>query len=170
MSMEWARTNANRGFIASWPQFGAPCGLALANLAVLFFSWISGDQFLIWGWRIPFFLSIVMVGIGLYIRLGIFETPVFASIVAEERVARAPSVEVIKRQPKEVILSAFARMAEQGPGYVYIAYIFTYGTAVLGASRDFLLAGLVTASHPRRSSGSRSPGICRTASAAGACT
>jgi MFS family permease len=146
LSMEWARTNANRGFIASWPQFGAPCGLALANLAVLFFSKISGDQFLTWGWRIPFFLSIIMVGIGLYIRLGIFETPVFARIVAEQRVARAPSIEVIKRQPKELILSAFARMAEQGPAYIYIAYIFTYGTAVLGASRDSLLAGLVTAS------------------------
>jgi len=146
LSMEWARTNANRGFIASWPQFGAPCGLALANLAVLFFSKISGDQFLTWGWRIPFFLSIIMVGIGLYIRLGIFETPVFARIVAEQRVARAPSIEVIKRQPKELILSAFARMAEQGPAYIYIAYIFTYGTAVLGASRDSLLPGLVTAS------------------------
>jgi len=146
LSMEWARTNANRGFIASWPQFGAPCGLALANLAVLFFSKISGDQFLTWGWRIPFFLSIIMVGIGLYIRLGIFETPVFARIVAEQRVARAPSIEVIKRQPKELILSAFARMAEQGPAYIYTAYIFTYGTAVLGASRDSLLAGLVTAS------------------------
>ena len=146
LSMEWARTNANRGFIASWPQFGTPCGLALANLAVLFFSKISGDQFLTWGWRIPFFLSIIMVGIGLYIRLGIFETPVFARIVAEQRVARAPSIEVIKRQPKELILSAFARMAEQGPAYIYIAYIFTYGTAVLGASRDSLLAGLVTAS------------------------
>ncbi len=146
LSMEWARTNANRGFIASWPQFGAPCGLALANLAVLFFSWLSGDEFLSWGWRIPFFLSIVMVAIGLYIRLGIFETPVFAKIIAEERVERAPSVEVIKRQPKEVILTAFARMAEQAPGYVYTAYIFTYGTAVLGASRDFLLVGLLTTS------------------------
>src|SRR5215475_9018094 len=146
LSMEWARTNANRGFIASWPQFGAPCGLALANLAVLFFSRISGDQFLAWGWRIPFFLSIVMVAIGLYVRLRIFETPVFARIVAEQRVERAPSIEVIKRQPKEVILSAFARMAEQAPGFVYTAYVFTYGTAVLGASRDFLLAGLVTTS------------------------
>jgi MFS family permease len=146
LSMEWARTNANRGFISSWPQFGAPCGLALANLAVLFFSWLSGDDFLSWGWRIPFFLSIVMVGIGLYIRLGIFETPVFARITAEERVERAPSVEVLKRQPKEIILTAFARMAEQAPGYVYTAYIFTYGTAVLGASRDFLLVGLLTTS------------------------
>jgi len=146
LSMEWARTNANRGFIASWPQLGVPAGLALANVAVLFFSAISGDQFLTWGWRIPFFLSIVMVAIGLYIRLGIFETPVFSRVVAEERVLRAPSLEVIKRQPKEIILTAFARMAEQAPGYIYTAYIFTYGTAVLGASRNFLLAGLLTTS------------------------
>lgn len=62
LSMEWARSNAHRGFIASWPQFGAPAGFFLANLAVLVFSAISGDQFLSWGWRIPFFLSIIMVG------------------------------------------------------------------------------------------------------------
>src|SRR5438094_263871 len=119
LAMEWARGNKNRGFIASWPQFGAPAGLFLANLAVLVFSWISGDQFLTWGWRIPFLLSIVMVGVGLWIRLGILETPVFRRVLAEERVMRAPSLEVFKRQPKEVILTAFARMAEQGPGYVY---------------------------------------------------
>ena len=80
MSMEWARTNAHRGFIASWPQFGVPAGLFLANLAVLAFSAISGPQFLTWGWRIPFFLSIVLVGVGLYIRLGILETPAFSRL------------------------------------------------------------------------------------------
>jgi len=144
LSMEWARSNKHRGFIASCPQLGSPLGLALANLAVLAFSQLSGDQFLTWGWRIPFLLSIVMVAIGLYIRLGIMETPVFTRIVKEERIERAPSLEVIKRQPKQVILSAFARMGEQAPGYIYIAYIFSYGTAVLGASRDFLLFGVLT--------------------------
>ena len=143
LSMEWAKTNAHRGFIASCPQLGSPLGLALANLAVLVFSRISGDQFLTWGWRIPFLLSIVMVAIGAYIRLGITETPVFARIVLEERVERAPSIEVIKRQPKQIILSAFSRMGEQAPGYIYMAYLFTYGTIVLGASRDFLLVGLL---------------------------
>ena len=144
LSMEWAKTNAHRGFIASFPQLGVPCGLALANLVVLACSQLSGDQFLTWGWRIPFLLSIVMVGIGSYIRLGIAETPVFARVVAEERVERAPSIEVIKRQPKQIILAAFARMGEQAPGYIYIAYIFTYGTTVVGASRDFLLVGVLT--------------------------
>jgi len=143
LSMEWAKTNAHRGFIASCPQLGSPFGLALANLAVLVFSQISGNQFLTWGWRIPFLLSIVMVAIGAYIRLGITETPVFARIVLEERVERAPSIEVIKRQPKQIILSAFSRMGEQAPGYIYMAYLFTYGTIVLGASRDFLLVGLL---------------------------
>jgi MFS family permease len=143
LSMEWTKTNAHRGFIASCPQLGSPFGLALANLAVLVFSQISGEQFLTWGWRIPFLLSIVMVGIGAYIRLGITETPVFARIVAEERVERAPSLEVIKRHPKQIILSAFARMGEQAPGYIYLAYLFTYGTTVIAASRDFLLVGLL---------------------------
>src|SRR5713101_8366220 len=77
LSMEWTKTSSSRGFVASWPQFGVPCGLLLSNLAFLAFSAISGDQFITWGWRVPFFLSIVLVGVGLYIRLGILETPIF---------------------------------------------------------------------------------------------
>jgi MFS family permease len=143
LAMEWAQTNKNRGFIASWPQFGAPAGLFLANIMVLVFSWISGDQFLVWGWRIPFLLSIIMVAIGLWIRLGILETPVFQRILAEKKVERAPTIEVLKRQPREVILSALLRLAEQSPGYVFNAFVFSYGTLVLGASRDLLLSGLI---------------------------
>ncbi len=143
LAMEWARSNKNRGFIASWPQFGAPAGLFLANAAVLVFSWLSGDQFLTWGWRIPFFLSIIMVGIGLWIRLGILETPVFRKVVAEDRIERVPVLEVLKRQPKQVALTALLRMPEQAPGYIVGTFIFTYGTTVLGASRDFLLVALL---------------------------
>ena len=145
LAMEWARTNKHRGFISSWPQFGGPAGLFLANMAVLVGSAISGDKFLVWGWRIPFMLSIVMVGIGLYIRLGILETPIFRRILAEERVERAPAIEVLKRQPKQVILAALARTAEQGPAYIYLAFIFAYGTQVLHQPRDFLLTALITA-------------------------
>ncbi|MBV8088247.1 MAG: MFS transporter, partial [Alphaproteobacteria bacterium] len=105
LAMEWARTNKNRGFLAAWPQFGGPAWLFLANLAVLFFSWLSGDQFLVWGWRIPFLFSIVMVGIGLWIRLGISETPVFQKVLDEERIERVPVLEVLKRQPKQVALT-----------------------------------------------------------------
>ncbi|MGE3781423.1 MAG: MFS transporter [Alphaproteobacteria bacterium] len=143
LAMEWARSNNNRGFIASWPQFGAPAGLFLANLAVLIFSWISGDQFPVWGWRIPFLLSLVMVAVGLWIRLGILETPVFRRVLEENRVSRAPTIEVFRRQPKEIALTALLRMAEQAPGYIFNAFIFSYGTQVLGASRDLLLTGLI---------------------------
>jgi MFS family permease len=144
--MEWARSNHTRGFIASWPQFGVPCGLFLANLAVLAFSQMSGDQFLSWGWRIPFALSLILVVVGLYIRLGIFETPVFAKLLAERKVERTPILEVIKRHPKEIVLSAFARMAEQAPFYIFTAFIFSYGTGTLHVSRDFLLTAVLTAS------------------------
>src|SRR5215472_1885241 len=143
LAMEWARTNKNRGFIAAWPQFGAPAGLFLANVAVLIFSWISGDQFLVWGWRIPFLISIVMVGVGLWIRLGILETPVFQRILDRQETARAPVVEVFKKQPKTVALTALLRLAEQSPGYIFNAFIFTYGTTVLKADRNLLLTGLI---------------------------
>jgi len=110
LSMEWARTNAHRGFITSWPQLGVSAGFFLANLAGLVFSAISGDQFLVWGWRIPFFLSILMVCVGLYIRLGILETPPFRRLLAENRIERVPVLEAIKREPKSIILTACARM------------------------------------------------------------
>ncbi len=145
MSMEWCKTHDSRGFIASWPQFGVPCGLFLSNLAVLAFSQMSGDQFLTWGWRIPFFLSLILVAIGLWIRLGIMETPVFSKLVAERKIEKTPILEVIKRQPKEIILSAFARMAEQAPFYIFTAFVFAYGIGALKVSRDFLLVAVLCA-------------------------
>jgi metabolite-proton symporter len=146
LAMEWARTNHSRGFIASWPQFGVPCGLFLANLAVLSFSQMSGEQFLSWGWRLPFFLSLILVAIGLWIRLGIMETPVFTRLVVERKIERAPMLEVIKRHPGDIILSALARMAEQAPFYIFTAFVFSYGTGTLHVSRDFLLVAVLVAS------------------------
>src|ERR1700752_229846 len=169
IAMEWARTNAHRGFITSWPQWGGPAGLFLANVMVLLFSWLSGDQFLDWGWRVPFWLSIVMVGIGLYIRLGILETPAFTRIVEEKRVERAPVIEVLKRQPKLVALTALARMGQQGPFYIFAAFIFTYGKKVLHSSRNLLLAALMCATALSAIT-TPSLGTCLTASAASGCT
>ncbi|GGI29293.1 MFS transporter [Bradyrhizobium guangdongense] len=146
MSMEWARNDQSRGLIASWPQFGVPCGLFLANLAVLAFSQMAGDQFLAWGWRIPFALSIILVAVGLYIRLGILETPVFSKLVAERQVDRTPMLTVIRDYPKEILLSAFARMSEQAPFYIFTAFVFSYGIGTLHVSRDFLLTAVLSAS------------------------
>jgi metabolite-proton symporter len=146
LAMEWARTHGHRGLVASWPQFGVPCGLFLSNLAVLGFSAWSGDQFATWGWRLPFALSIVLVGIGLWIRLGILETPVFQQLLDKNKIERTPIYEVIKKQPREIILSAFVRMAEQAPFYIFTAFIFAYTVGTLHMSRDFILTAVLVAS------------------------
>ena len=145
LAMEWSRTHGQRGLVASWPQFGVPCGLFLANLAVLAFSAWSGDQFATWGWRIPFLLSIVLVGIGLWIRLGIMETPVFQQLLDDKRIEPAPILEVIKQQPKEIILSALLRMSEQAPFYIFTAFIFAYAVGTLKMSRDLILWAVMAA-------------------------
>ena len=146
LAMEWARTHGHRGLVASWPQFGVPWGLFLSNLAVLGFSAWSGDQFATWGWRLPFALSIVLVGIGLWIRLGILETPVFQQLLDKNKIERTPIYEVIKKQPREIILSAFVRMAEQAPFYIFTAFIFAYTVGTLHMSRDFILTAVLVAS------------------------
>ncbi len=145
LSMEWAESSRHRGFIASWPQFGVPAGLFLANLAVLAFSALSGAQFLTWGWRVPFLLSSVLVALGLYIRVGILETPVFRRLVEHRRIERAPVVAVLRRHPREIVLTALCRMAEQAPFYLFTAFIFAYGTQMLGLRRDFLLLAVLAA-------------------------
>jgi len=91
-------------------------------------------------------LSIILVVVGLYIRLRIMETPTFSRLVAQKKIARAPIIEVIKRHPKEIIVSAFARMGEQAPFYIFTAFVFTYGTITLKTSRDLLITGVLAAS------------------------
>jgi MFS family permease len=146
LAMEWSRTQGQRGLVASWPQFGVPCGLFLSNLAILGFSAWYGDQFAAWAWRLPFALSIVLVGVGLWIRLGILETPVFQQLLKDDKIEKAPMLEVIKRQPKEIILSALLRMSEQAPFYIFTAFIFSYAVGTLKMDRNFILLAVLVAS------------------------
>ena len=145
LAMEWSRTKGQRGLVASWPQFGVPCGLLLSTIAVAIFSAISGDQFITWGWRLPFALSIVLVGVGLWIRLGILETPVFQKLLDEDKVEKAPIIEVIRKQPKEIILSALLRMSEQAPFYIFTAFVFAYAVGTLKMDRNFILIAVMVA-------------------------
>ena len=146
LAMEWSRTHGQRGLVAAWPQFGVPCGLFLANLAILAFSQLSGDQFATWGWRVPFALSIVLVGVGLWIRLGILETPVFQQLLDNKKIEKAPIIEVFKKHPKEIMLSALLRMSEQAPFYIFTAFIFAYAVGTLHMSRDLILIAVLVAS------------------------
>jgi metabolite-proton symporter len=146
ISMEWARSHGSRGLVASWPQFGVPSGLFLSNLVILGMSAWTGNDFATWGWRLPFFLSIVLIGIGLWIRLGILETPVFRQLLEEDKIERAPIVEVFRKQPREILLSALLRMAEQSPFYIFTAFVFAYGVGTLKMSRDLILVAVLVAS------------------------
>ncbi len=145
LAMEWSRTRGQRGLVAAWPQFGVPCGLLLSTLAVMVFSKWSGDDFATWGWRIPFALSIILVGIGLWIRLGILETPVFQNLVDTNKIEKTPIIEVIKKQPKEIILSALLRMSEQAPFYIFTAFVFAYTVGTLKMDRNFILTAVLVA-------------------------
>jgi metabolite-proton symporter len=145
LAMEWARTDQHRGFVTSWPQLGVPLGMLLANLAVLVSSRLSGDEFLDWGWRIPFLLSIALIALGLYIRLGIQETPTFRALTEQSAISPRPVLEVIQTQWRQILLSAVARTGQQASFYVFTAFIFSYGTTVLGSSRDFLLVATLAA-------------------------
>jgi metabolite-proton symporter len=145
LSMEWAQSNRHRGLVASWPQLGVPVGLFFANLAVLAVSAVSGDQFVTWGWRIPFLFSLALVVLGFYIRLGILETPVFARLVVERRVERAPVVRVLQQRWREIVLAAFSRVAEQAPFFLFTAFVFVYGADPLKMDRNLLLVAVLTA-------------------------
>ena len=138
MSMEWGSVK-RKGFLASWPQFGVPVGLLTSTLVVAASSAATGANFLVWGWRIPFLLSIVLVGVGLYIRLGIMETPIFRTIVAEKRVEAQPMIEAVKRNWREIILSALLRLPEQAPFYIFTVFVYTYGVTALKFQRQYLV-------------------------------
>jgi len=138
MSMEWG-SQKQKGFLGSWPQFGVPVGLLLSTAITALTVTVSGSAtFEAWAWRIPFLLSIVLVAVGLYIRLGILETPVFNSIVAANRVEPRPITQVIKRNWREIILSALLRLPEQAPFYLFTTFVFTFGLAATKLDRPFL--------------------------------
>jgi metabolite-proton symporter len=144
LTMEWGNPK-RRGFIASWPQVGVAIGLLLSTGAVSLVSHLTGDNFASWGWRIPFLASLVLIAIGLWVRLGVLESPMFAREVETEKVEKLPVIEVIKRNPKEIILSALLRMSEQMPFYIFTVFILEYGTTNLGFSKNFMTNSVMAA-------------------------
>jgi MFS family permease len=139
MAGEWAPPG-RRGFTTSFPQMGAPLGMIMANSALSLMT-VTVDEaaFLSWGWRVPFLASIVLVAIGLYIRIGILESPVFSKLKAEKKIVSAPVLEVLKKNWREVALTTLLRTGQLAPYYITTTYILTYGTQVLGLSRTVLL-------------------------------
>lgn len=139
MAGEWAKPG-RRGFATSFAQMGSPLGAIMANGALSIMS-TSVDEaaFFEWGWRVPFLASIVLIVIGLWVRLGTLESPVFAAIKAERKIVRAPVVEVLKSNWREVLMTMLLRTGQLAPFYITTTYILTYGTQVLGMDRTDLL-------------------------------
>ena len=143
LSTEWGKpAGGRRGFLGSWPQFGVPVGLVLGYTMLKLFQPI--DPY--WGWRIPFLFSIVLVGVGLYIRLGVLETPIFSKVVEQRKVVQVPVVEVIRRNWREIILSALIRTGQQAPFYIFTVYVLTYTTKVLKFSSAEIYTDVIVAS------------------------
>jgi metabolite-proton symporter len=129
-----------RAFYGSFPAIGVPVGLILANLVFLVVSaTLTPEQFTSWGWRVPFLLSIVLVGTGLFVRLRITESPVFTEVNREHATVRLPIVQVLRRNPWLVVLATLTVLGQNGIGYLVNTYLLNYGTTVLGLSRGFIL-------------------------------
>ncbi len=142
-----------RGYWSSWPQAGVPLGNLLSAAVLWVLATLQSDAtFEAWGWRIPFLLSAVLVLIGLYVRLTIEESPVFAenrATLQQETDSGSPSipfVEVIKRYPREVLIAMGMRTAENISYYIFTIVVLTYVTDYLGLSQDVAIRGVLIAS------------------------
>ncbi|MDG2321321.1 MAG: MFS transporter [Rhodospirillaceae bacterium] len=145
MVIEYAPED-KRGFWGSLPQSAVPFGFLLATAVLSASIAISGDQFLVWGWRIPFILSILPVLVGLYIRMNIDETPEFKKIREQSATAKTPVVEAIKMQGKQILLATGAFVLVSGPYYIIISFMLSYGTTTVGVDRQVMLNGVLIAS------------------------
>ncbi|MEV2195191.1 MFS transporter [Streptomyces phaeochromogenes] len=146
MAVEHA-PDRKKAFYGSFPQMGVPGGLIVANLAFLALTNnLSNEAFLAWGWRIPFLASAVMVVAGLVIRLTITESPEFQEVKKADSGQRMPIVTVLRESWKEVLLSAGAFIGINAVGYIFMAYLLSYTTAVLGLSRNLILTFTLIAS------------------------
>ncbi|ROP44551.1 MFS transporter [Pseudokineococcus lusitanus] len=138
-----------RALYGSAPQMGAPIGFFVANGVFLGLSAVMSDEaFLAWGWRVPFVLSALLVVVGLYVRLQLAETPVFARVAATESRERLPLAAVVRRSPRPLLIGTGAMLATYTLFYLMTVFSLTYGTTPsadggLGYSREEFLVLLL---------------------------
>jgi metabolite-proton symporter len=130
-----------RGWFGSFAPLGVTVGLLLANGVFALFAALPQDDFISWGWRIPFLLSFVLVLVGFYIRYRVSETPVFSEIAAKNAAARSPVIEAVKRHPREFLVVIGARLAENGLGYLFPVFALSYMTQQLQLPKGMVLQG-----------------------------
>jgi len=134
--------DGRRGFFGSWPQLGVPAGLLLGNL-VFFASRAVLPAGL--DWRVPFLLSLLLVGVGLFIRLRLLESPAFEQVKESGTEADLPIIDVVRTYPKNVLLAMGMRVAKNGPFYILTGFVLSYVTAELGLAENVGLVGVLIA-------------------------
>jgi len=145
MTYEYAEPE-RRGLFASLPQIGLSIGLCLASGVVALFSYFLSDaQFLAWGWRVAFLLSVILVGIGIYIRLRIFETPEFAALKARQGEAQMPFIEMIKEYPGNIVAGMGARYIDGVFFNIFAVFMIGYLVNTLHIARTDALLGVMLA-------------------------
>jgi MHS family shikimate/dehydroshikimate transporter-like MFS transporter len=145
MAFEYAPPE-KRGFYASFPQIGFALGLCLSTGAItLLSSALSNEQFMDWGWRCAFLVSILLLGVGLFIRLTLVETPEFIGIRTNFHVSRLPLLDVVRDDWRHILLGWLARMGEGAIFTIYSLYMLSYLTAVVHLSRTLVLASVTAA-------------------------
>jgi len=128
-----------RAVFGSFAQFGVPIGVLTSNLAFLAVSGLSEEDFLSYGWRIPFLISIVLVVVGLLVRSKLTDAPEFERLKQEQTVSKVPVADLFRTRPLMLLLASLASIAPPAVGYTVIVYMLNYGTAVVGFSRPTLL-------------------------------
>ena len=144
MAVEYA-PEGRRGLFGGFPGMGIPLGLVIATAVFAVFSSLPDEQFLTWGWRVPFLLSILLVAVGLFIRLKILETPAFRQMQESGGESRLPIVEVVKDYWRSILLTMGAFFLVNGGFYVVITFMLTYGTETIGVERGVMLTGIMIA-------------------------
>ena len=137
---------SRRGFVSSWVQAGVPVGLLLANAVFSLTSQLPEPTFQSWGWRLPFLAGGLLLVVGLFIRLRILESPLFTRDRATATPHRLPVWEVLRTQPKNVLLAMGARMAENVSFYLLSVFILVYATKWLRLPQEMILHGVLVAS------------------------
>ena len=135
----------SRNFYASWPQMGAPAGLVLSTAVFTAFSSLPDEAFFAWGWRVPFLLSIILIGVGLFIRLRVLESPAFARVKELGTESRVPLLEVLRDYPVAALLAIGVVLVNIGGYYIVITFTLSYATETLGVARNVPLIGLLLA-------------------------
>ncbi len=144
MAVEYAPPG-RRGFYGAWPGMGIPAGLVLATAVFSIFQMLPEEQFLAWGWRAPFLISIVLVAVGLFIRLKIFETPAFEQARESGEVSNLPIVDVLQNYWRSILITMGAFFLLNGGFYIAITFMLTYGTQTVGVESSTMLTGVLIA-------------------------